>query len=193
VVKRLIRRRILVGVTGHRTLVDQERVAGCVRKTLDQIRRTESVAGPVVLDLVSSLAEGADRLVAEVVLESPDARLEVVLPLRRRRYETDFKSGASRKAFDRLLSRASSVTEGPETADRPIAYERAARLVVDRADVLIAIWDGKPAAGRGGTAEIVEYARATGCAVFVIAPDGRETTAPRVREVPPKRRRQAGG
>ena len=33
------------------------------------------------------------------------------------------------------------------------------QYVVDHCDVLIAVWDGQPARGRGGTAEIVQYAQ----------------------------------
>jgi len=32
------------------------------------------------------------------------------------------------------------------------------QYVVDHCDVLIAVWDGQPSRGRGGTAEIVQYA-----------------------------------
>jgi hypothetical protein len=38
------------------------------------------------------------------------------------------------------------------------AYRRVGHYVVDHCDLLIAIWDGQPARGRGGTADIVQYA-----------------------------------
>jgi hypothetical protein len=38
------------------------------------------------------------------------------------------------------------------------AYAHAGRYIVDHCDVLIAVWDGAPSRGRGGTAEIVQYA-----------------------------------
>jgi hypothetical protein len=31
--------------------------------------------------------------------------------------------------------------------------------VADQCDALVAVWDGQPARGRGGTADIVAYAR----------------------------------
>ena len=65
-----------------------------------------------------------------------------------------------------MLNRACKTTilkeAGPETGldeVRAQAYEAAGRYVVDHCDLLIAVWDGKPARGRGGTAEIVAYAR----------------------------------
>ena len=41
-------------------------------------------------------------------------------------------------------------------------FLRAGRRVVDLSDRLFAVWDGEKARGVGGTAEIVDYARASG-------------------------------
>ena len=46
--------------------------------------------------------------------------------------------------------------------------------MVDRCDVLIAVWDGEPARGPGGTAEIVAYALERGRPIVHIRPDVRE-------------------
>jgi len=48
----------------------------------------------------------------------------------------------------------------------------ASKLMVDEADELYAVWDGKPARGYGGTADVVAYAREHGTPVRVIWPDG---------------------
>jgi SMODS and SLOG-associating 2TM effector domain 1 len=176
--------RVLVGVTGHRALPDQPRVAGAVREALARLRAAAN-PGPsteVLIDIVSPLAEGTDRLVASAALESPGAQLQAVLPLPRADYETDFPTADSREAFCRLLASASSIVEAPPSVDRALAYERVGRLTVDRCDVLLAVWDGKPAAGRGGTAEIVRYARAAGCPVLIITPDGEVRAPESVRE-----------
>lgn len=45
-------------------------------------------------------------------------------------------------------------------AERQAAYEACGRHVVDHSDALLAVWDGEPSAGRGGTGDIVAYARA---------------------------------
>jgi hypothetical protein len=42
------------------------------------------------------------------------------------------------------------------------------------ADCLLAVWDGKPARGYGGTADVVNAARARGLPVTVIWPAGAE-------------------
>ena len=43
---------------------------------------------------------------------------------------------------------------------REEAYLAAGLGVLDRSDALLALWDGEPARGRGGTAEVVAEARA---------------------------------
>ena len=100
----------------------------------------------------------------------PSARLTVVLPLPAEDYRSDFAEPASAAEFDRLLARASDtrVTGPDESGTRESAYARAGRAVVAALDVLVAVWDGAPARGPGGTAEIVAAARAAGREVVVI-------------------------
>lgn len=95
------------------------------------------------------------------VLRFPTSRLDVVLPLEKGDYLQDFETSESKAEFEELLSRARRVKQLPPTASRNEAYAQVGRYVVDHCDVLFALWDGKPAAGQGGTAEIVRYARET--------------------------------
>jgi hypothetical protein len=148
---------VRIGVTGHRAfdISDAvERVDALVDRVVGQCRAV----------VVSSLAEGADRLVAELVLAKPDAGLCAVLPLPADDYERDFASPDSVAEFRSLLARANTVciVDLPLGASRDDAYERAGLEVVARCDVLIAVWDGAASRGRGGTAEIVEHARRIG-------------------------------
>jgi hypothetical protein len=78
----------------------------------------------------------------------------------------DFESQQSREEFLTLLGEAETVIEMPALDSRTEAYERAGRYVVEHSDVLVAVWDGLPARGRGGTAEIVEWARGLGKPVY---------------------------
>jgi hypothetical protein len=112
----------------------------------------------VFFTIVSPLAEGADRLVAREALKEPETDLEVPLPLPREEYVSDFQSGASKREFEDLIGRAREVIDLGPFATREDAYEGVGRYVVDRCDVLIALWDGQPSAGQGGTTEIVTYA-----------------------------------
>ena len=43
------------------------------------------------------------------------------------------------------------------------AYLAAGHWIVDHSDLAILVWDGYPAAGKGGTADIASYARLVGC------------------------------
>lgn len=153
--------RVRVGVTGHRRIPDDPALGDQVRRALARIRELAPGRTPIRLAVVSPLAEGADQLVAEIVLEeNPDASLEALLPLSEPEYLRRFESEESRPAFRELASRASTVT-GPGPTDLPPeqAYEQVGRNVVDSADIVLALWDGQDARGPGGTASIVAYAR----------------------------------
>jgi hypothetical protein len=120
--------------------------------------------------VVSSLAEGADRIVAEAGLAA-GFDLEVVLPVSRDEYARDFTTESSLAAYRQLLDRAAAVFEldgAPE--DRPRAYEAAGFVMLANVDVVIAIWDGKEANGIGGTAHIVSRAIADGIPILWIEP-----------------------
>ena len=46
----------------------------------------------------------------------------------------------------------------PPAATREDAYLQAGKWLVDHSDVLVVLWDGKPAQGKGGTGEYVQRA-----------------------------------
>jgi hypothetical protein len=147
---------VRVGVSGHRLLPD-DREAELVA-AVDGILAELGDPGTVV----SSIAEGADRLVAWRGLRRPGWELLVVLPMAPDDYAVDFATAVSRDEFTRLLDAATEIDQVPAQPDRVTAYLAAGMRVLERSDVLIAVWDGAPARGRGGTAEIVERARAGG-------------------------------
>jgi tetratricopeptide (TPR) repeat protein len=171
---------LIVGVTGHRVLPPGDALRARLAEVLATLRSGSLGLAPAPrpgpLVALSALAEGADRLVARLVLdETPDGALEVVLPLEIDDYILDFASDESIAEFRSLLNRAERITilapgPGPkaratpdeEPSRREAAYEAGGYFVVDGCAVLIAIWDGQPARGRGGTAEIVAYARQLG-------------------------------
>jgi len=171
---------VLVGITGHRSLPEESALR---RRLIEIIKHLQTNAagdgGPAQVVLLSSLAAGADCLAAEVVLDDLGGVLWAALPLELAEYRRDF-STEELPRFQRLLNRAEVVTyplsdvrprgkapqaPAPPTSaeigadERNAAYERVGFYVADQCHVLVAIWDGKPARGRGGTAEIVQYAR----------------------------------
>jgi len=125
--------------------------------------------------IVSSLAEGSDRIVAEAGLAAGYG-LEAVLPFVRAEYARDFETPQSRTAFEQLLARAAAVFELDGAADeRPRAYEAGGFVMLANIDLLIAIWDGEEATGVGGTAQIVSRAIADGIPVIRIDPQHPST------------------
>lgn len=159
-----------IGVTGHRVLGDAGSVRAAVDLALGRLLGGATAAVAAAAAVISPLAEGADRLVARAVLARPGGMLDVLLPLPMADYLADFPTSSSRKDFLALIDLARSVAVVPGVeASRDAAYERVGRAVVQRCDVLLALWDGEPSAGRGGTAQIVHYARGRGVPVEVIA------------------------
>jgi hypothetical protein len=155
-----------IGVTGHRELADPDALVPAIDEAIQALtQRVLGVQADPSLLIISALAEGADRLVARQVLARPAAELEVVLPLPVHEYLRDFPAEASKDEFTELLGRAARVWQAPPGSSREEAYERVGRHMVDRADMIIALWDGQPSRGRGGTASIVSYARAQGVPV----------------------------
>lgn len=150
--------RLRVGVTGHRRIPDDPALKGAVCHALDRIRGllAGSDVTPVRLAVVSALAEGADRLVAREVLSDPDAVLQVSLPFPATEYVEDFQTQESRGEFEDLLEGAEVVWVQEMRGGR--GYDQVGRFVADYCDILIALWNGEPSEGEGGTAQIVEYA-----------------------------------
>lgn len=148
---------VWVGITGHRVLDGADEAV--LRERIRDV--FAGIGGD--LGVVSPLAEGADRWVAQEAL-AQGRRLRCVLPFAVADYREDFAEVASKGEFDALLSSAEDVRElsaDPSTsAGRTAGYVTVGRAVVEASDVLIAIWDGQPANGPGGTADVVDIALA---------------------------------
>ena len=151
---------IVIGVTGHRFLVEVNKLQVGIDQALARIHdRWPGEAWSVI----SCLAEGADRLVVERTQAlRPAARLMAVLPLPVEDYQADFTSAESRLELQQLLNLASETIRLPAAATRDEAYWAGGMYVLAHATVLIALWDGQGAQGKGGTGEIVTQARQQG-------------------------------
>jgi len=181
----LPRVRLRVGVTGHRlgSKLPTESIEA-IKKTVgrmlaDIAASAREVIGTgdgglidtaVELVVVSALAEGADRIVAEAGLDKNYA-LDVVLPFEQDEYLRDFESADSREEFGKLIAKASAVLElDGERAQANRAYEAAGLVMLANCDLLIAIWDQNEAAGIGGTALIADRAANESIPIVVINP-----------------------
>lgn len=175
-----------VGIVGHRSerIVDPEGVRAklqevlrTIQTALDQIatgRLFEGGRHP--LRLVSALADGADRIAAQAALDLGE-RLEVVLPFAPEEYERDFDEPALLEEFRDLLARAhSTIVLDGHISGRPLAYEAAGYTMLDNCDLIIAVWDGEPGRGRGGTRDLLSEAARRAMPVVVIPPDGASAT-----------------
>jgi len=156
--------RIRVGAVGHRRLEDWPALAAQVRVALETIVcwAPSSTMTSLRFSVVTALAEGADQLVAAEVLTQSDATLEVVLPLPADQFTERWESQESVRQFHALLGRAELVTVMPRVKTPEAGYVQANDYVVARSEGVIALWDGQPARGPGGTAEVVAMARARG-------------------------------
>ena len=154
-----------VAVTGHMEL--SEGTAPLVRAELERLLRSFEPSGLVGL---SCIAEGVDSVFAEAVLAA-GGRLVAVLPGR------DYREATVRpvhaETFDRLCATAHEVVVLPyDRVDRR-AYRAAHAVLLERADRLVAVWDGQTSPEQGGgTAELVAEARSAGLAVDVVWPAG---------------------
>lgn len=147
-----------IGVTGHRFLTDPDDVIQGIDKAFSAIRQVF----PTPYILYSSLAEGADRLAAHKALAYKDTRLIAPLPIHKMDYLAEFLSEESRKEFLFLLAHADQVIEMAPKPSRHASYEAAGHFILDHCQVLLAIWDGKQARGRGGTGQVITEARQRG-------------------------------
>jgi hypothetical protein len=160
---------LVLGVTGHRDLRpgDIDDLKEQVRQIFGELRASYP-STPLIL--ISSLAEGADRLVAEVALEPAyGTRLVVPLPMPQALYETDFDPAGSLEEFRKLLAQADycftiplpegvsedAVAESSPARDRQ--YELMGQYVAHQSQILIALWDGVDSGKTGGTSEVIKF------------------------------------
>jgi len=139
-----------VGVTGHQRLEEPVRWSW-VKRELDRL--LSSLSPPLIG--ITSLAVGADQLFANAVLQQGGS-LEVVVPFTG--YEFAFPEETERQEYTRLLRCASKAEVLEKQSSDEESYFVSGKRMVNRSELIVAVWDGKPAAGLGGTGDIVKYA-----------------------------------
>jgi hypothetical protein len=153
-----------IGITGHSNLppatvvlVDQ-----ALRGALAPYASGQPLVG------VTCLAEGADQIFARAVLDL-GGRLEVILPAPD--YREQKVKPENLAIFDELLSQATDVRCMPFDKSGSEAYMAASRSMIAASDRLFAVWDGQPAEGFGGTADVVAHARNQEVPVEIVWPE----------------------
>lgn len=161
--------RLTVGITGHRRhklpAAHWPRIEAAIGIQLATIRdaAAKSLAKNAgafsgttpQLRLVTPLADGADTAAATQALNAGYS-IEACLPFARAEYARDFADDGSRATFETLLGQCAAVFElAGDREEADAAYETVGKVLLDQADILIAVWDGNLGRGRGGTSRVV--------------------------------------
>lgn len=154
-----------LGITGHRTL--PTRTGQLVSDALRQEVARHANSGLVG---ISAIADGADTLFAHAILDAGGS-LIVIVPARRYR---DGLPAEHHPTYDALLARAAHVIRLDHIESTSEAHMDASLRMLDEVDHVVAVWDGQPGRGYGGTADVVQAAREHGLPVTVVWPDGAE-------------------
>jgi hypothetical protein len=155
-----------VGITGHQRLDDPSAWSWVG----DVIRAELATLTPPLVG-VTSLAIGADQLLAELIIKQGGS-IHAVLPYQdiERSFSTE-----DLPLYRKLASQADLEVLNTPGTDQD-AYLAAGIRVVDLSDLVIAVWNGLPAVGKGGTADVVKYALNKGVPLVHIEPIGRTVT-----------------
>jgi len=174
-------RRRFIGWTGHRTLPNEPAVRRAVKSVLEALtKRSVDAAMDLHVDWIGigSAAIGADIIVAEacILLGLP---VRIVLPC-----SVDGMLAVTpteHKATVARVCAASEVTPAiSHRIDTHPDYVAVAKEIASKADVLIAVWDGSPARGPGGTAEVVRLSEQLGTPIIRINPVSGDAFIPEI-------------
>ncbi len=85
--------------------------------------------------------------------------VRALLPFEPTEYRKDFALGDEVDYFEQALAAVDEIVALPgDRANLEAAYVQVGESLVKTADLMIAIWDGEPGRGPGGTAHVVELA-----------------------------------
>jgi hypothetical protein len=120
------------------------------------------------LQAISSLAEGSDRLFAEVAIKLGFS-LTCPMPFPQEEYEVDFDGDKAMEPdsvsrFRQILDRARDTVgltrfqiSGDRKSESP-SYRVAGKTILNQSDLLFVLWDGNPMMAVGGTEDILREA-----------------------------------
>ncbi|MBX3316169.1 MAG: hypothetical protein KF902_04810 [Phycisphaeraceae bacterium] len=160
-----------LGWTGHRVVENERAVTDAIREVISELTSrapdgtTRSASGWFGF---GSAAIGADLMVAQACLQSGipvrivlPCSLDEMLALTPNEHKCDFtRICVASEVAPTVLSRNNNYVD----------HAAVAREIASMADVLIAVWDGSPARGPGGTANVVELSRERGTRIIRIDP-----------------------
>jgi len=147
---------VAIGFTGHRNLPDESKSRESILKFLQDFKgKTEkTIYG------VSSAAAGGDLLFAESCLQV-GLPIRILLPAPKEQFREDFDDATWSRA-ESVMQRAMSVEVIGTGETKEERYYECGAETVQQSQMLLALWDGKPSQGLGGTEEIFTYAKNQG-------------------------------
>lgn len=176
--------RITIGISGHRNIdSNDQNLKLLLTKELKKIIDINDN-----ITLLSPLAEGSDRLFVHTAIEVGSDKIDklrVMMPFKKEEYLKDFESAESKKEFIAMTLEQDDkkykgigveVNEVPCSQDKEDGYLKSGQWTANHSDILFVIWDGKPANGKGGTAEIVEFAKIKNKKIVMINPVSHQIT-----------------
>lgn len=149
-----------IGITGHRDLVEEERPS--LEYRVRALFESLSAQYPdLELQLLTALADGADRLAAGVAIDM-GIPLIAILPMEQSEYEEDFQTVEALAEFRDMLNSAERVIILPSLSTngelgRDSLYAQLGLFISNHCQVLLTLWDGKEFDAVGGTAHVVNY------------------------------------
>jgi hypothetical protein len=142
-------------VSGHRFFENSKNIRSKISLSLDFFKSKFNQ-----IECYSNLACGADTIFVEEAL-SKGIPVKIILPFELEEFEKDFANKDLEK-FKALISKLPfeiyQKLEDTKQETKNEAYLQAGKSSIENCDALLAVWDGKPAAGVGGTKDHVDYA-----------------------------------
>ena len=163
---------LTVCFTGHRPqnlpFGFNEEDPRCIRMRRMLARKTEElILQQCATHFISGMAIGVDMICAEIVLELsqkyPHITLECAVPCKS---QPNKWYDSMKERYCSILERSNKVTIIQEKYTSDCMHKRN-RYMIECADIVIAVWDGKPS----GTGYTVNYAKEKGRKVYILNPD----------------------
>jgi hypothetical protein len=153
-----------LAVSGHRSLPEKTTalVNAALRSEISKHAQNGALIG------LSCIADGADTLFAKAILDHGGA-LHVIVPAHKYR---DGLPEDHHATYDALIAQAAEIVRLDHIESDSQAHMDASLRMLANADELLAVWDGQPARGYGGTANVVEAAHDQRVPVTVVWPAG---------------------
>ena len=167
---------IVIGVTGHRNIVEEDK-AEIKARVIDSLKEIRSLChggdgGGTPIVMLNAFAQGADMLCAEAAFEL-GIDVVAVLPRVEDLYINSFDDNTDKaKLFD-YLAKCKRKLVAPDMEkskewlknavdidDDSYEYRQLGIYIAVHSHILLALWDGKPPKGRFGcgTVEVIKFA-----------------------------------